>query len=193
MGINQVEVDTHWNYFLALEEDFLRISRYVHFNEDNNKTYSIEFARIILSAGSEVDVVAKALTKAKTGKETENITEHMDAIVPAFPTIPMHVVFMDRFGLNVTPWDNWNQSKSPDWWKSYNAIKHDRGNHFQEANLENTFRSIAGLFILLIYHLREIGAKDVHPIPRILSTEDHLTSFVTDPRRRFFRIYPLNP
>lgn len=193
MGINQVDVDTHWNYFLSLEEDFLRISRYVHFNADNNKTYSIEFARIILSAGSEVDVVAKALTKATTGKVTENIKEHMDAIVPTFPIIPTHVVFMDRFGLNVTPWDNWNQSKTPDWWKSYNAIKHDRGNHFQEANLENTFRSIAGLFILLIYYLRHIGAGTIHPTPRALSTEDKLTAFATDPRRRLFVIHPSSP
>lgn len=192
MGINQVEVDTHWNYFLALEEDLLRVSRYVHFNTANNKSYSIEFARIILAAGAEVDVVAKALTKVSTGQNTENIKEHMDALLPICPDIYKHVVFMDRFGMNVAPWDNWGQSKSPEWWKSYNAVKHDRGDNFQEANLENTFRAVAGLFILLIYRLRQIVVREVHPVPQILSTEDHLTSFVTVPRRRMFRLYPLN-
>ncbi|MDL5366087.1 hypothetical protein QSH18_10765 [Xanthomonas sp. NCPPB 2654] len=192
MGINQIEVDTHWNYFLAIEEDFLRISRYVHFNTANNKAYSIEFARIILAAGSEVDVVAKALTNQITGKDTENIAEHRKAILPAYPEIPEHTVSMDRSGMTVTPWENWGAGKSPDWWSSYNTVKHNRGRHFQEANLENTFRSVAGLFILLIYHLRQMEAKEVHPPPRILSTEETFTSFATDPRRRIFLLYPLN-
>jgi hypothetical protein len=193
MGINQVEVDTHWNYFLALEEDFLRISRYVHFNEANNKAYSIEFARIILAAGSEVDVVAKALTSLITGADTENIKEHREAILPEHPDIPKHTVFMDRFGMNVTPWENWGAGESPDWWSSYNTVKHNRGRHFQLANLENTFRAMAGLFILLVYYLRRMGAQKVHPTPRILSTDDALTSFATDPRRRLFLLYPPNP
>lgn len=193
MGINQVEVDTHWSYFLSIEEDFLRVSRYVHFNATNNKTYSIEFARIILAAGSEVDVVAKALTNAITGKDTENIKEHMNALLPVFPDIPKHTVLMDRFGMDVVPWENWNQGKSPDWWKGYNAVKHNRGRFFQEANLENAFRVVAGLFILLIHYLRQMGVKQIHPTPRILSTDENLASFATDPRRRIFLLYPLAP
>ena len=191
MGINQVEVDAYWNYFLSIEEDFLRVSRYVHFNATNNKTYSIEFARIILAAGSEVDVVAKSLVNSTTGKDTKNIMDHMGALLPAFPGIPSHTVFMDRFGMNVVPWENWGQGAAPGWWKSYNAVKHNRGQHFQEANLENTFRTLAGLFILLIYNLRLLGVKDIHPTPRILSTDAGLTSFATDPRRRLFLLYPL--
>lgn len=192
MGINQVEVDTHWNYFLSLEEDFLHISRFIQFHKDNNETYSIEFARLILAACSEVDVVAKSITKV-LGRPTEKIHEHMAALLSAHPDIPKHKVIMDRFGMDVMPWDNWAQGNTPDWWKSHNAIKHDRGNHFKEANLMNTFRSISGLFILLIYYLRQLGVKEVLPPPRTLSTEDTLTPFATDPRRRIFLLYPLNP
>jgi len=190
MGINQVAVDMHWNYFLSLEEDFLRVSRYVHFHTDNNKTHSIEFARLILSACAEVDVVAKNLTNELTGKPTDNIMDHMDVLKKTYPDIPNHKVFMDRFGMDVAPWENWGQGKSPDWWRSYNDVKHNRGQHFQKANLENTFRSIAGLLILLIYYLRKLGVKEIYPPPRILSTEDNLTSFATDPRKRIFLLYP---
>lgn len=56
----------------------------------------------------------------------------------------------------------------------------------------NTFRSISGLFILLVYYLRLLGVREVHPIPRILSTGNELTSFATDPRRRLFLLYPYN-
>lgn len=189
MGINQVEVDTHWNYFLTLEEDFLNTSRYLQFHKDNNKAYSIEFARLILAACSEVDVVAKSITKS-LGHSTEKIHEHMTVLLQSYPDIPMRKIFMDRFGMDVMPWDNWGQGNAPDWWKSHNAIKHDRGNHFKEANLMNTFRSISGLFILIIYYLRQLGAKEVLPPPRVLSTEDTLTSFATNPRRRIFLLYP---
>jgi hypothetical protein len=189
MGINQVEVDTHWNYFLSLEDDFLHISRYIQFHADNNATYSIEFAKIILASCSEVDVVAKAITK-QLGKKTEKINEHMDVLLPTFPDIPQHKVFMDRFGMDVTPWENWGQGKSPDWWKSHTNIKHDRGNHFNEANLQNTFRSIAGLLVLLVYYLRQAGANEVYPPPRVLSTEPAFTSFATDPRKRIFVLNP---
>ena len=189
MGINQVEVDTHWNYFLSLEEDFLRVSRYVHFNISNNKTHSIEFARIILSVGSEVDVVAKGISKEITGKATENIKEHMSTLMSKFPDIPKHKVFMDRFGMDVVPWENWENNKSPDWWHSYNNVKHNRGKHFQEANLENTFRAIAGLFILLVYYLRGMGADIVRPSPSLLSTDEALTNFDIDTRSRIFILY----
>ena len=40
----------HWNYFLVIEEDLGRLSRYVEFNLANNKTYSIEMARILMAS-----------------------------------------------------------------------------------------------------------------------------------------------
>jgi hypothetical protein len=190
MGINQVEVDMYWNYFLSIEEDFLRVSKYVHFNTANNGCYSIEFARLILAACSEVDVVAKALTTLLTGASTESITQHMNALMPKLPDIPDRKVSMDRFGMDVMPWDNWQKNKSPDWWGSYNNIKHHRAEHFQEANLENAFRAVAGLFLLLIYYLRHTGVEHIYPVPRLLSTEDDLASFATDPRKRILVIIP---
>jgi len=51
----------HWNYFLALESDLERVSRYIEFDKANFKTYSIELAHLLLAASSEVDVVAKTL------------------------------------------------------------------------------------------------------------------------------------
>jgi len=49
----------HWNYFLALEKDIEVLSRYVEFTQKNFTCYSLEILRILFSAASEVDVVAK--------------------------------------------------------------------------------------------------------------------------------------
>ena len=53
----------HWNYFLAIESDLERLSRYVEFSKDNYKTYSLAMAHLLLSSASEVDVVLKGICK----------------------------------------------------------------------------------------------------------------------------------
>ncbi len=53
----------HWNYFLALENDLHSLSRYVEFVEPNLGCYSVEISRILFSAASEADVVAKQLCR----------------------------------------------------------------------------------------------------------------------------------
>ena len=53
----------HWEYFLSLESDLEDCSKYVEFTSTNYKTYSIEFAKIILLASAEFDTVAKELCK----------------------------------------------------------------------------------------------------------------------------------
>ena len=59
MGINKTKSPLHWRYFLLLEEDLMLLARYIEFARDNYDSYSVELGRILLSAGSEVDVVAK--------------------------------------------------------------------------------------------------------------------------------------
>jgi len=52
MGIHYSQTNIHWNYYLAIENDFEKISRYIEFTEANNATFSIELARIIMSGNS---------------------------------------------------------------------------------------------------------------------------------------------
>ena len=63
----------HWQYFLAIEADMENTTRYVQPTGDNFKTYSIEFASILLSAGSEIDVVAQVLSKASASERQYSI------------------------------------------------------------------------------------------------------------------------
>jgi hypothetical protein len=59
--INEEAKLVHWNYFLAFDSDAEKLSRYIEFTKENEKTYSIELVRLLLSTASEVDVVAKLL------------------------------------------------------------------------------------------------------------------------------------
>src|SRR3989344_7506504 len=92
----------HWNYFLALEKDLEVLSRYIEFTETNFTCYSLEISRILFSAASEVDVVAKQLcVKINQTSSASNINQYRDEIRTAYPNLQSFKVTIPRFGLEL--------------------------------------------------------------------------------------------
>ena len=52
-----------WMYYLNLEEEFCDTLNFVELIEDNFSTYSKQFARQLVSIGSEIDITFKALCR----------------------------------------------------------------------------------------------------------------------------------
>jgi hypothetical protein len=153
MGITVKESLLHWNYFLALETDLQNVSRYIEFKENNFKTYSIELAHLLLASASEVDVVMKeACRLLDPSKNPRNINDYREIITRCMPQVKREVVYIPRFGLSFKPWTNWTKAKNPFWWGSYNNVKHQRNNHFEEANLKNVLNAMGGLLITVFYY-----------------------------------------
>jgi hypothetical protein len=145
----------YWQYYLAIELSLEETTRFVEATPDNYKTYSIEYARLLLSASSEIDVVCKLLCqKIDSTANPQNINEYRHIITNKYPNFYKMKVVIPRYGIEFFPWLKWQRSTNPDWWKSYNNVKHERSNHFAEANLENTFNAVAGLFSLLLYYYK---------------------------------------
>lgn len=145
-----------WNYFLALDDDVARLSRYLDITEDNFNSYSLELARILFVAASEIDVIAKRLCqKLNLDSKAKCIEQYRKTILPKYPQIKGALVEMPRFGLVLDPWGQWDKNISPIWWTAYNKVKHHRNTHFFQASLENALNAIAGLFILLLFFYRD--------------------------------------
>lgn len=170
MGIQESATNVHWNYFLALDADVERLARFVEFREDNFATYSIEMARLLLTAASEVDVVAKLVCKScNEGSSAKNIEDYRRELSQAFSRIPDIEVTIPRYGLTLAPWSDWQNDKTPDWWSAYNRVKHERNAHFRKANLKNTLNAIGGLFVLLLHYYRADARKgELGPEPFVL-------------------------
>jgi len=152
MGIKEEKTPVHWNYFIALEDDVVRMSRYLEPTTANFPSYSMELARILFAAASEVDVVAKCLCKKLNDKsKADRITAYKGEITTAFPNLPDTVVEIPRFGLTLTPWILWKGDASPLWWRAYNNVKHHRDTHFSDASLHHALNAVAGLFVLLLF------------------------------------------
>jgi hypothetical protein len=158
----------HWNYFLALEKDLEGLSRYIEFCKDNLNTYSIELAHLLLSSASEIDTIAKCVCGILDRKaKPKNIDEYRKIIRTAEKDEPKVTfpggesqrmsdlkVFLPRYNMALMPWKPWAEDKNPDWWQSYNKVKHERNNHFNEATLRNALYSVAGLLSINYLYCR---------------------------------------
>lgn len=171
----------HWNYFLALESDLAQLSRFVEFTHENYATYSIEMVRLLLATASEVDVVLRQHCARVAGSERADDMERYRRVCcvhePKMAALPISV---PRFGLELTPWINWQKDRSPEWWADHNKVKHERGAHFSRANLKNVLNAMGGLFVALIFYYRGqvednrlVPAPDLFMAPREVVNRAH--------------------
>jgi hypothetical protein len=157
----------HWTYYIALEQDMEQVARFVEFSENNYNTYSIELAHLLIAASSEVDVVSKALCSLTSPTlPRENINDYRAALGTSLPDLHAQQVYLPRYGLTLTPWTNWASNTNPDWWRSYNRVKHHRHEHYEEANLKNALNALAGLFLIMFhYYYATISAEEGRHLP----------------------------
>ena len=175
----------YWQYFVALESDLAKATRYVEIAESNMATYSVEFARLILSAGSEIDVLAKVLCdQHQLPVSPQNIDGYRKAITGRFAEFVWLQIRVPRYALQVLPWRTWHDGKNPEWWRAYNDIKHERHINFAHATLKNALHSMAGLFSLVCYVChQELRANEAAPWPELLSLDPSLNSRIRNDRR----------
>src|SRR5258708_2550068 len=152
MTIKQSEADAHWSYFLAIERDLEVVSRYIEFDRRNFECFSIELARVLLAAASEVDVVCKTLCRELPGPpKSANIEDYRSALAQAYPRLPTFIVTIPRFGLELKPWSEWVDGGIPFWWTAYNKTKHERSTEYHRATLQNALNAVAALYVVQLY------------------------------------------
>ncbi|MCQ4638602.1 hypothetical protein NE619_17880 [Anaerovorax odorimutans] len=147
-----------WQFYLQLEDDFYSTLRYVEFSNDNFSTYSKEYTKQLLSIGSEVDIVCKALCeRVNADAQRKNITDYAK-ILCGYNGLTDAKVSVNLTKEEFIPFAGWSEADSPFWWKAYNEIKHGRlddDNH-KKGSLKNVYTTLAGLFVLNRYLCKDI-------------------------------------
>lgn len=171
MAITVSSSNLYWNYFLALEKDMEQVARFIEFAEPNFKVYSIELAHLLFAASSEVDVIAKALCKLLSPTEdARDIRDYRRTITTALSDFAKERVQVSRFGLTLDPWSTWRNTTTsatnPTWWKGYNNVKHQRNDHFADANLKHALNSLAGLLVMEFFYHRQLWIHEKGNVPR---------------------------
>jgi hypothetical protein len=167
MAITHEQIPEYINYFLYLEEDIQKLSRWIDFSEDNEGVYSIELARLLMVASAEVDVIAKALChKIDPNRDAKSINIYQSVLTTAIPFIHEAEVQMPKYGMTFKPFSNWSTVNTPPtWWTANNKIKHHRNLHFKKATLKNVLNSAAGLITLLILYYS--SERPYFPMPNL--------------------------
>ena len=183
----------HWNYFLVLESYLQLLARYIEFTSENDSVFSQEISHILLTAGSEVDVVLKALCKQLDSSfNGETITSYRKFLNPIFPKISRLNVNLPRYGRRIIPWDNWRVNTKPQWWDAYNKVKHYRDEKYKQANLKNVIASLAGLFIANLYFYKDKAENgELVPEPKVFRIQEDSSRLLEVSERGFVKGYIL--
>lgn len=175
VSIAATQAKLHWNYFVALERDMDLLSRYVEFCEENFSVFSVELAHLLFAAASEVDVVCKLICEqVSPGARRENINDYKAVLLQALPDLPYTEVFVPRYGLSYRPWSNWEGDRNPDWWSSYNKVKHERDVYFNQATLKNALTALGALLVLTVHYYSRKLAPEHGKVLRLKDTTQQL-------------------
>lgn len=173
MAITITSSKIHWNYFLALEQDLEKVARYVEFSSENLGVYSIELARLLFAASSEVEVVSKLLCKSlDRSARPNNIRQIQSVLVKNIPEIVSTKVFVPRYGLSFVPWERWGTPEcSPNWWGAYNSVKHERDANFNKATLQNVLDAMGALLVVVFNYYRtqiNLGSAQANDVKGVM-------------------------
>lgn len=163
----------HWDYFVALEEDVLKLARFIHFSEANFSTYSIELARLLMASTQEIDVLFKQICAKHGDPSTKEAGYRAFFSKGDYVKIRDIRILSHRYGLSFTPFAKWDR-ETPEWWTANNKVKHERHTDFQKASLGNVFNSLSALLIVNMYFAHEMGTLPKDYIQLKLLRPDNL-------------------
>ncbi len=160
------DMKNHWLYFQSLDHDLDATRLFVEhepFNATepsklslNDTTFSMQFYKILASAATEFESIAKLLCAEKDIrlKKGANIADISKSILDNFPQIIDAVVQTPRGAIK--PLQTWKITEEGrvdglDWWSSYTALKHNRYNSYKQANLLNATYAMSCLLVLELY------------------------------------------
>ena len=172
-----------WQYFLTLESDLDDTFRYIDPVGQEN-VHSFEFAKILILACTEVESVFKALCCEITAQNSaDTIRKYREIILDRFPKITEAKVKIKRLGRAVCPFEGW-EKESPKWWRAYQGVKHNRGEHFSNATYQNATVALAGLYVLIFYLAKLMHIQFNDYVSKCFESDYESTRLVYDPQKQ---------
>lgn len=184
----------YFNYYLELENDFFSTEPYVTIEEDNYRTYSIQYTKIYLSICSEIDCLLKEICKNIDATTKANkINLYYPIITNEFENFKQEGVYFQKQKIELYPWEEWQESSAPKWWVYYNKIKHQRLEqdsksditYYKFSNLENVLNALAALYVVEQYYLYSYDYLAEAEIPPELTDSFITLEEIADDEKHF--------
>lgn len=170
MCLDFYECTALFNFYKNLENELFETERFVTLEQSNFKTYSIEYAKLLISICSEIDMVLKMICRQINPEEQcSKINHYYRLLNKTFKYFTSEEVEVIYKRIKIRPWENWNESRVPKWWGDNNRLKHQRTDcdengipYYSRANLENVINALTALYISELY-LFYINEPDIKP------------------------------
>ena len=187
-------LDLYWNYYLQLEEDFFALEPFCAIDKLNDKTFSIKYLQLILSICGEIDTICKRFCSCLDPTVDINILtidDYKAIILKHFPQITEEVANISQhIYRDIQPWKSWAHSHNPNWWATYNKVKHHRDENwngieaYKYANQKTSVDALCALYIILEYwavynFVRSSNQKNVPEMLQIKSKQICLKNWRT--------------
>lgn len=153
--------NTYWNYYIQMENDFFSFSPYCEIDQYNDKAFSVKYLQLLLSICGEIDTIGKTFCKTLDNSlnlDSCGITDYISILNQQYSTFANEtVVLMNYRYRELYPWKSIEKGHIPNWWQSYNAIKHHRDQvknnkeNYKYANQKTTIEALCALYILIQY------------------------------------------
>ena len=139
--------------YQLIVSDLNRIFEFIEPSDINLKCYSHRIYELFLRACTEVDSNFKGIM-CDNGYAKPSNMDHYKKTNAALKLNEYQLKLeRNNNGAVLTPFDGFGKSApdshSPEWYKAYNSVKHNRLEKFNEANLGNLINAVAGLYVLL--------------------------------------------
>jgi len=141
--------------YILLEEKLAKILESVPFSKENETTWSPELVTMFVEVGSLVDSLSRTIIG---GNHKLTIVDFEKKIFRKYDMLGSNIVMYTYPIRSIKPFQDYRK-KPTGWWFLYNKLKHNRLNHYKEANLANVVRAMGGLFLLLIRNPDEEFSK----------------------------------
>lgn len=151
--------------YINIEKDLRQIFDYIEPGESNKDTFSLELYSLLLRACTEVELNCKLILEANGASpkgnsfnmkdymklEKSSLLSKYTIIYPNWRKKDSNSCSVEHIRKEYCPFASFSKSmpKSPDWYRDYNEVKHNREGNFEKATLENCMNAVAGVLILL--------------------------------------------
>lgn len=159
-----------WNWYNEIENRFNEYCEYVPITRRHFKVWSLKLASLTIETCSILDSFFKSgishLIRQNPVFQSTEYQEERKSVSQDKPNIWVWKRFYNTYyelskkGIQVIPlrktiypFKEWEITRNPSWWETYNDIKHDRFKNLEKATLKSTLCALGGLFIALIIHI----------------------------------------
>lgn len=173
-----------WQVYKNLERDFLSIAEVIHIDDKQLDVYSMRIADLLVRTVVEIETLAKELYLTNGGAVMADEDMYFDTVCMAhlnglwnLDKKVVHVVspiifFEKEENIILRPLHKANKrgTRSSDWNKAYQAVKHNRVKELSKGNIKFFLHGLAALYVLNLYYKDDkyikLTGSDKHNIDR---------------------------